>query len=99
MPKVHKLAGSPFLGHPTGHPRPVRDTAQSPPFPPRHKPKRKAKKIEDPPAISAGVVAFFDGAFEGGRAAFGAVVYCEGERIHEAAESVPARATVKLQCG
>jgi len=35
-------------------------------------------------------VAFFDGAFEGGRAALGAVVYSEGERIHQVAESVPA---------
>ena len=33
-----------------------------------------------------GVVAFFDGAFAQGRAAFGAVIYSNGQRIHKASQ-------------
>lgn len=48
----------------------------------------KTRPIRNPPAVGAGVVAFFDGAFERGRSAFGAVIYRNGERIHVAAERV-----------
>lgn len=100
MPKTYKVARSPFLGHPESNPRPLRAAVESPRFiltsdtpPPRDKPKQKrkalSKRIQNPPAVGAGVVAFFDGAFDRGRAAFGAVVYSEGKRIHQAAESVP----------
>lgn len=110
-PRVFKLARSPFLGHPTGNPPSLAAVVESPkskPAPPRftltpppkHKPKskRKIKVIQNPPAIGAGVVAFFDGAFEGGRAAFGAVVYRNGERIHKAAEIVPAGQELSCNC-
>lgn len=83
MPKIHKVARSPFLGHPESNPQPVRGIVESPPIfiltsdipTPQGKlkraakPKRKgqSKTIQNPPAVGAGVVAFFDGAFDRGR--------------------------------
>jgi ribonuclease HI len=100
MPKTHKLPSRPFSGHPASSPQPSRSAVESLQFiltsdlpAPRHKPKSRQKgrrkTIQNPPTVGAGVVAFFDGAFDRGRASFGAVVYREGQRIHRVAECVP----------
>lgn len=87
----------PFLGHPEASPPAARGAAQSLKLTPNvtklptartRKPKTKRGKQINPPAIRAGVVAFFDGSLGQHGAAFGAVVYREGRRIHQAAERV-----------
>ena len=82
-----------FAGHRAHEPRPLAALCESPLLPtfkltpkPEHKPRHKLKIIQKPPAIRVGVVAFFDGAFAQGRAAFGAVIYSNGQRIHKASQ-------------
>lgn len=87
----------PFLGHPEHRRRSFPPSApQTTPPHTAHRPaqlqlvphqanhKSRKSRTSPRPVIGDGATAFFDGAFERGQAAFGAVVYVNGEKVDTA---------------